>query len=141
MVEAAIRDNRGMTLIELLFALVILLVMSLALIQMSLTGIHYNMRNVLRDEAVSIAEMRMNQLNAKPFNDSELLATVATGTTEATISRTIRNFSVGFTPTRTITDLATGGTTSNTKQITISVAWSVKGQQYSHSMTTIKRSQ
>lgn len=60
-------DNKGMSLVEVMVALVILLFVSLAMMQTALVSIESNMRNVLRDEAVSIAEMRMN--DAKSGHD------------------------------------------------------------------------
>ncbi len=44
-----------------MIALVVLLVVSLALMQTALVSIDANMTNILRDEAVGIAEMRMNE--------------------------------------------------------------------------------
>lgn len=126
-------DNRGMTLIEMLFALVILLIIAVAMMQMSLTATHHNVRNLARDEGVGVAETRMNQLTAKPFDDSELAATA--GTTESPLQRTIRMFTIEYTPTRTIKESSTG----DTKQITVSVAWKFKGQQYNHAVTSLMR--
>ncbi len=40
--------------------------------QTALVSIDSNMINVLRDEAVSIAEMRMNELRNRPFDDFDL---------------------------------------------------------------------
>jgi type IV pilus assembly protein PilV len=124
-----------MTLIEVILSLVILMIVSLALMQSAAVGTFHNMRNVLRDEAVSVAEMRMNQLMSMRFTD--LTATGASGEVESPpIERKVRTFSVYYTLTRFITDI-----TTDTKQITITVAWTLRGKQYSHSMTTIKRNQ
>lgn len=131
------RDNRGMTLIEVLISLVILMIVSLALMQSAIVGMFHNMRNVLRDEAVSVVEMRMNQLTGLPFDNTGLAETGGSGVVETPdIERTVRKFKVSYKPTRTITNI-----TSDTKQITVSVAWTLRGKQYSHSMTTIMRKQ
>jgi prepilin-type N-terminal cleavage/methylation domain-containing protein len=133
------RNNKGVTLIEMMFALVILLIMSLAVMQTALLGIATNVQNTLRDEAVSIAEMRINQLTSLPFTatltDPSL---VAPGTTpaEAVVTRSFRGFSVQYTPTRTITDIS-----ASSKQITITVTWDYKGKSYTHGVTTIMRRQ
>ena len=61
-------NKKGVTLIEMMIALVILLVVSLALMQTAIIGISMNVQNALRDEAVNVAEMRMNQLRSMPFD-------------------------------------------------------------------------
>jgi prepilin-type N-terminal cleavage/methylation domain-containing protein len=53
-------NNRGFTLVEMLVAMVIILVLLLSLVQAALLSIDGNMRNLLRDEGVRIAEQRMN---------------------------------------------------------------------------------
>ena len=63
----AIRNNKGMTLVEVLVALLISLLVFLALMQTALVSIDANMRNVLRDEAVRIAEMRMYIIRNTPY--------------------------------------------------------------------------
>ncbi|MEK6691226.1 MAG: type II secretion system protein [Nitrospirota bacterium] len=52
---AGMTKSQGLTLVEVLIAMVILLLVSLALMQTALVSIDANMRNVLRDEAVSVA--------------------------------------------------------------------------------------
>lgn len=53
--QIAMPNKEGMTLVEVLIAMVVLLLVSLALMQTALVSIDANMRNVLRDEAVSVA--------------------------------------------------------------------------------------
>ncbi len=77
-------NKKGVTLIEMMIALVILLVVSLALMQTAIIGMNVNLQNALRDEAVSIAEMRMNQLRSLPFD-------LVTAGTE-TVTRNFRGF-------------------------------------------------
>jgi prepilin-type N-terminal cleavage/methylation domain-containing protein len=138
MMGTVLLNNKGVTLIEMMISLVILLIVSLALMQSALLGMSTNVENSLRDEAVNVAEMRMNQLVSLPFTD----AIIAPGllptppVAEADISRKLRNAIVIYTPTRTITDL-----NADSKQITISVAWSYKGQRYTHGTMSIMRKQ
>ena len=54
-------NKKGMTLVEVMIAMLLSLVIFLALMQTSLISIDQNMRSSLRDEAVRIAEMRMDQ--------------------------------------------------------------------------------
>jgi prepilin-type N-terminal cleavage/methylation domain-containing protein len=53
-------NNRGFTLVEMLVAMVIMLVLLLSLVQAAILSIDGNLRNLLRDEGVRIAEQRMN---------------------------------------------------------------------------------
>ena len=70
-------NKKGMTLIEVMIALVILLLVSLALMQTVTLGINSNVRNLLRDEAVKVADTRMIELMNTPFDDGLLAAPVA----------------------------------------------------------------
>ena len=55
-------NKKGMTLIEVMIALVILLIVMLALMQTVTLGINSNVSNLLRDEATNIAELRITEL-------------------------------------------------------------------------------
>jgi type IV pilus assembly protein PilV len=131
-----LNNKRGMTLIEVMIALIILMVVSLALMQTALLGIRENLRNALRDEAVNIADQRMNELRNTDFNSPDLA--LVSSQTETIISRTFRAANVNFTPTRKVTQI---GTDMTTKQITITVSWGFAGQSYAHNVTTIMRQQ
>jgi type IV pilus assembly protein PilV len=123
-------DKKGLTLVEVMIALVVLLVVSLALMQTALVSINANMTNVLRDEAVSIAEMRMNEARNIPFDN---LVAGASGETVSRDFRNIANFQ--YTVTRMVTDL-----NSDNKQIEIRVAWNWKGNPIPpHIITSIVR--
>ena len=130
MERAVCRDNRGMTLIEILISLTLLAIVSLALIQSSLLAINTNVKNEMRDEAVSVAEQRLNELRNTPF------ASLDTLPAEAAITRNIRSVSCTYTPTRVITPIS-----SVTKQITLTIEWKYKGVSYTHSTSTVVRSQ
>jgi prepilin-type N-terminal cleavage/methylation domain-containing protein len=133
----AIRDklnNKGMTLIEMLIALTLLLITSLAMMQTSLLAIQTNLVNSLRDEAVNVAELRMNELRNLQFDS--LTFTGATGVVEAPITRNIRAASFSFGLRRTVADI-----NLDTKQVTVTVTWSYKSVPYTHSITTILRAQ
>ena len=71
----ALRNNgRGFSLVEMLIAMVIILVAILGLFQVTLLSIDSNVSNVLRDEAVRLAEERMDQLKSLPVTDDGLAA-------------------------------------------------------------------
>ncbi len=133
----AMLNKKGLTLVEVMIALVIVLLVFLALMQTALVGIDSNTRNALRDEAVSIAEMKMNEARNILF-DTLLAGT----TTEPPVNRNFRSTNVRFTVTRTVTNL-----TTDNKQINITVTWEWKektvanGNPYTHSISTIRKIQ
>jgi prepilin-type N-terminal cleavage/methylation domain-containing protein len=129
------QNNKGLTLIEVLIAMVVFLLVSLAMMQTALVGIDSNMINVLREEAVKIAEEAMIEARNEPF-DSLVEGT----TTLPTVSRNLRNTMRPFTVARAVTDHG-----DNNKEINILVTWEWKdqtvahGNPYTHSITTILR--
>lgn len=121
--------EKGFTLVEVMIALVVVLVVFLALMQTALVGIDSNMINVLRDEAVSIAEQRMNEARNTAFD--------SLGAGSETVTRNLRNIAnFPYTVTRTVADL-----NADNKQVDITVRWAWKGNPYAHSITTILRRQ
>lgn len=131
MTRIVLPDKKGLTLVEVMIALLVLLVVSLALMQTALVSIDANMTNILRDEAVSIAEMRMNEARSTPFD------TLVSETVDIPIARNLRNVT-GFTyATRmTVTNLGI-----DDRQVNIAVGWIWKGENYTHNITTIVRRQ
>ena len=146
------QNKAGFTLVEVMIALVVALLVFLALMQTALVSIDSNMRNVLRDEAVSIAEMRMNEMKSSPFtsvvSDTGSLSgyDCPTGfSTGVPVERDLKNIS-GFDFCTNLICSEIGGdghcATSNynsSKQITITVGWKWKGENYTHRITTIRR--
>ncbi len=133
MVRIVLLNKKGVTLIEMMISLVILLIVSLALMQTALLGMSTNVANQLRNEAVNIVESRMNQLRSLPFTDAVTHGDLAAGVvTETAVSRNFRGFSINYAPTRTIANINT-----DLKQISVSVTWSYKGQTLNHSIVSI----
>jgi prepilin-type N-terminal cleavage/methylation domain-containing protein len=144
MEQTALRDklnNKGMTLIEMLIALVIILITTLAMMSTALLGIQTNMINSLRDEAVGVADERMTALTNIPFPTppatNELTAT-GSEVADATVVRTVRASAVTFTRTRIVADVGSSG---ELKQVTVTVTWSFKGKDYTHRITSILKRQ
>lgn len=130
------RNNKGMTLVEVMIALVILLLVSLALMQTALLSIDSNMINLLRDEAVGIAESRMREIRSLPFTDPVLTATGGAYTNENIPSKSIRNAQIQFTRERLVAVLNT-----DNKQVIVRVTWNWKGNPYTHTISSIQRRQ
>jgi len=129
------QNNKGFTIVETLVALVIVMVMLLGLVQAALLSIDNNLRNVLNDEAVRIAEQEMSEVRNTTFDN------LIVGASNKTISVSIRNITnFSYTVTKTITSLS-----ADSKRVDISVIWDWKektqanGNPYIHSISTIVR--
>lgn len=141
---SVVKNKKGVTLVEVMIALVILLLVSLALMQTALVSINANMNNVLRDEAISIAEQRMTEARSMPYAS---LATdaIALGGTECpgvfatglTVYRNFRNvISKEFCTNRTVTTL---GVAKDATQVTVQVTWNWKGEAFTHTISSLIR--
>lgn len=143
--EAALLNKKGLTLVEVMIALVIVLLVFLALMQTALVSIESNTVNILRDEAVSVAEMRMNQARNIPF------ASLVSDAAAVPVTRNIKNITGGFTfnTLMTVTELGGDGSLAtddaDNRQVNITVTWEWKdrtvanGNPYRHGITTIRR--
>jgi prepilin-type N-terminal cleavage/methylation domain-containing protein len=127
-------NKKGMTLIEIMIALLLLAIVALATMQTALVGMRANLQNAVRDEGVNVTDLRMNELRDTPI-DAIPIGTVV----EPVIQRPFRGgVVVNYTPVRSASWV---DTKQQTKQITMSVAWLFSGQTYTHSVTTIMRRQ
>ena len=125
------QGNRGVTLVEVMISLVILLIVFMGLIQASLLSIQSNMRNVLRDEAVRITSDRMSALRTAAF-----ISVVSSGPTP--IFKNIRSvanqeFDV------TIVACDTGcGMDADHKRMTVTTTWIWQGEKFTHSIVNTR---
>jgi type II secretory pathway pseudopilin PulG len=113
----------------------LLAIVAVALMQSSLVVINNNIKNELRDEAVNVAEQRMNEIRNLPFTDPALVSMGLV--TEPSITRNIRaitNFS--FDPERTVTDI-----NASSKQVLLTIRWTYRNLPYRHDVSTVLRSQ
>jgi len=146
--ERSVRlDNRGLTLVEIMIALTLLLLVSMAMMQTALVGIGANMQNVLRDEAVRIAETRMHDARNLQF-DQLVSDTADTIPDEAfamascpaqpanypvVIEGNFKNMApVRFGTIRTVNDLD-----GDHKQVTVLVRWEYRNTCYSHQVDAL----
>ncbi len=144
MAHSALSNKQGYSLIEMLVALAILAIVAVALMQSSLLVIQKNSQNELRDEAVRIGEQTMNAIrsspggfDATPADAKHVDLTVETLRSLPSVTRTIRGGSVPYNVLKTVTML--DAPANNNKQVTVTVNWSFRNQQYSHSIVSIVR--
>ena len=122
-----LRNNRGMSLIELLVAMAILMIASMAIMQTATVAYQSNGKNLIRDEAVRLADERINEVLNVPFDN------VISGTTTTTMKRAVRNYQAEYTATTTVAAIGA----SDTKQIDVLVVWKFGNGQFNHRVTTI----
>jgi type II secretory pathway pseudopilin PulG len=162
-----LRNERGVSLVEVMIALVVLLLVFMGLMQSALLSIDHNLRNVLRDEAVRIADQRMNGrlmlddkitfydgLRIIPFSGAPTsLNNIATGkwTAPVVVTRYFRNLQKQYRVCWRITGLDT-----ETIRIDVAVGWDHKKEnalqqvgtgnadatakaEYVHQISTLRR--
>jgi len=135
MQQIALLDKKGVSLVEMMIALVILLLVFLALMQTALLSINSNMNNLLRDEAVSVAEQHMIAVKNTPFDNVTATAGFVSDTrADINDTRAFRDFSIIFIPQRQVTDQGI-----DNKQVDILVRWTWKGENYTHSINAVLR--
>ena len=127
------RDDRGMTLIEVMIAMVISFIIFIGISATGVFVLNENIKNTMRDEAVGVAEMSMEAARNTAFDNLSTLP-------PDNVVRQIRGLTVPFTVTRTVTNIDTAG---NNRQVVIQVAWSKSDhlgtRSYSHQIATIVR--
>ena len=131
-----------------MLSLVILLFVFLGLLQTALVSIDSNMINLLRQEAVTLAGQEIEEIRSIPFEN--LVADTATlpagvdcpsvVTIGALVDRDIRSIEgKDFCVTVTCDDADSDCTTNeSSKQIRVTVRWIWKGNDYNHSITTVR---
>jgi len=121
----------GMTLVEILVSLVIVFIVFLGLSSSGLVVLNENIKNELRDEAVSVADSAVQDARRALFDN---LVTLPADN----VLRQVRSVNRPFTVTRTVTNLD-----GDNRQVTINVGWTrTEGSQtrsYSHQVVTVVR--
>jgi Tfp pilus assembly protein PilV len=127
--RTAFLNEKGTSLIEILISIFLTAVVFTGLLQSSLLAVNANVENLLRDEAVAIAEQRMSEARDMSFN------TLASDAVAVPILRNFRGIT-GFQFNRqmTVTSLDT-----NNNQVVIRVQWTRKNITHTHTITTVVR--
>jgi prepilin-type N-terminal cleavage/methylation domain-containing protein len=141
MQPTAYLNKKGVTLVEVMISLVILLFVFMGLIQASLVSINSNLRNEIRDAAVSVASEYMSRAKATSFDT--LLGTLAVcnaAMTSWTIMTTPNPPPYTIRQVRNVTQQFTVGgcqqnATLNNMTVTINVTYNVPGDATNYSQT------
>lgn len=130
-----LRDDRGMTLIEVLVAMAIVFILFLGMSSGGILVLDQNIKNSQRDAAVNVAEEALQQMRDSVYADIESL-----DNTSLTVSRRIRGKTQNYTVSRTAEFKGSG---DELALLGVTVRWTrnEKGQArtYTHSLNTIVR--
>ena len=126
-----------MTLVEVLIAIVITFIVFLGLSGSGIFVLNENIKNSLRDEAVSVAEMEMNNVRNTSF-DNFPIAYDNVSINIDNVPRQIRGLNVNYGVSRTVNHLD-----SNNLQVSITVTWTRtennQTRTYNNTIATIVR--
>ncbi len=117
----------GFTLVEVMVALLVLFISMMASLHALGLAVAYNMDNSMTEEAVRIAEERMNELRSSVFTS------LVDGTTQTNVVKTFRRLSQTFTVRTTIQSLST----DSSRAIQVVVSWDRSGMTHRHSATSV----
>lgn len=121
--------NSGFTLVEVLVAIAFLTISMLAILHALGLSVEHNLKNIVMDEAVRIAEQRMNELRNTPFAS----LTNSTSSTRITITRQIRNRSFTYTVDWIVENLSV-----DSRTIQVIVQWlDWRNNSHRHTATSI----
>lgn len=121
-------DKKGFTMIEVLVAMVILVVGMLGLLQAVNLAIETNVKNIMRDEAVFVAEEQMSRAKIPTFANI-----TCTGQKTIGVQKATRSIFKTYSASKTV-DVATS---DRSKRIQVGVAWRHRGIRYEHLVSSV----
>lgn len=130
-------NKKGVTLVEVLIALVILLIVFMGLISTSIVAIGANARNESRDEAVRVTSDQMSMLRVASFDSADLVTTagvwVAMPNTGNRFTRQIRSATITYTIERLVVPLDI-----DHKEISLRASWIWQGETLRHTIVAYR---
>ncbi len=145
MERTVLQNNKknGYSLIEVLIAIMILAIVAMAILQVSIMAMRQNLQTTVRDEAVRVSEQYMTALRGKAlgYKDAsgknlDLSTTGGLFVSLPTVTRTFRaGAEVAYQAKKNVAAMATGEKES--RVVTIEVKWTYRGQDYTHTATSI----
>jgi type IV pilus assembly protein PilV len=138
---SVLRSKRGFSLVEVMIALVVVLLVSLAMMQTALVGIDSNMLNAVRNEAIRVADERLAEARNLAIGTDDFNAM---GSDVLAVTRNVRNVVVTYNTTRTVTPFPPPPAAASTKQVVVTVTWRWKNLPpslpYTYSESTLLKS-
>ncbi|TFH33432.1 MAG: hypothetical protein E4G97_00540 [Deltaproteobacteria bacterium] len=133
------KNNGGMTLVEVLVAMTILFIIFLGMSSAGLVVLDQNIKNSYRDDAVGVAEMEMQkQVRNQRFSDLDAEPDNVPVSVD-NVSRRIRGLNVNYGVWRTVEHLD-----PRNLRVTLRVTWNrIENNQmksYAHTVLTLVRS-
>ena len=128
------QDDKGLTLLEVLVAMVVLSLGLLALTKMQLTAIQVNAASGRLTQGTAIAQDKVEQLMASPYDDAEL--DDQTPVKEVT-TYTEKRLAEGYTITWTVDQ---DNPAVGVKTINVNVTWSNRGRKKTFDLAFFKES-
>jgi Tfp pilus assembly protein PilV len=127
--NAGVSHEGGFTLLETTIALVVMMVMGLAVVSMFVYAISYNAGANDRALGLAIAQQRMERLRKTAFTDAALNA--------GTVTETVTNSNRSYTVSTIVCTTSDCGGSATSKVITVQVAPTASGSQWSRTAATI----
>lgn len=126
------KNNKGFSLVEALVAIFLVAIILLGLLSALVVVYQHSTENLIRDEAVKIAneyaeKYRNMELNSIPTNTSQPIQE----------QRNIRNAQITYNI--NVTSSFVPNTNNKIKRVQITVSWTYKGKNYSHTIETLVR--
>ncbi len=132
----AMKDSRGLTLVEVLVAMLVSFIVFLGLTETIVVAVNANVQNALREEAVRVAEEEINAARAIAFDN--IIIPSALLPASDNVVRSFRNMTINYGVTRSVTNAE-----ANLKQVTVTVSWTrvkrYNNANYSITFSTIVR--
>lgn len=141
MIRTTVLRNKGVTLVEVMVALTVLLIVFLGMIQTSIVAVQANMKNVLRDEAVNLTAGELANIRTAGFEDIDkdgVTDTLPIYFYKKTVTKDFKGtVSVPYAMTVRSELLDPAGDAAN-KQITVTTTWSWQGENFQHQVLTTR---
>lgn len=134
-----ISNKDGFSLTEMLVAILIMMVGMLGLLQAANVVMEYNLKNHVRDEAVTVGERYMNLFKGVGFDNINATNYPVDPPKTDIVPSTIRGSGRNYTVVSTYETLATlpGGTVPTTKKLDVVVTWQYKNQTMNNRVTSV----
>lgn len=119
------QKNKGFTLVEVLVAIAFLTISMLAVLHALGLSVEHNMKNIIMDEAVLIADQKMNELRNTPIAS-------LTSSTQSPLLRTFRNVTISYNVNWIVQNFS-----ADSRTIQVLVQWRWKNIDHQHSATSV----